>query len=69
MKLMTQNNERLVSALEMAYRAGLHPATIYRKAAKGEIPGLVKLGKTVRFKESAVQSWLKGEKAKTEAER
>jgi excisionase family DNA binding protein len=59
---VTQNNERLVSALEVAYRAGLHPATIYRKASKGEIPGLVKLGKTVRFKESAVELWLKGDK-------
>ena len=62
---MTQNNERLISALEVAYRTGLHPATIYRKASRGEIPGLVKLGKTVRFKESAVQIWLKGEKLKT----
>jgi excisionase family DNA binding protein len=58
---MTQNTDRLISVLEVAYRANLHPATIYRKASRGEIPGLVKLGKTVRFRESAVQVWLKGE--------
>jgi excisionase family DNA binding protein len=57
---MTENNERLISALEIAYRTGLHPATIYRKASRGEIPGLVKLGKTTRFKEWAVQRWLQG---------
>jgi excisionase family DNA binding protein len=55
---MMQNNERLISALEVAYRASLHPATIYRKALRGEIPGLVKLGKTVRFKESEIEKWL-----------
>jgi len=58
---MTQNDEKLISALEVAYRTDLHPATIYRKALRGEIPGLVRLGKTVRFKESAIQAWLKGE--------
>jgi len=64
---MTQNDDRLISALEVAYRADLHPATIYRKALRGEIPGLVKLGKTVRFKESAVEAWLKGEPIKRDA--
>jgi excisionase family DNA binding protein len=58
---MTQNDDRLISALEVAYRASLHPATIYRKALRGEIPGLVRLGKTVRFKESEIDAWLKGE--------
>ncbi len=57
---MTQNTDRLISALEVAYRADLHPATIYRKALRGEIPGLVKLGKTVRFKESEIEKWLNG---------
>ena len=56
---MTQD-ERLISALEVAYRTGLHPATIYRKASRGEVPGLVRLGKTVRFKEFDIEAWLNG---------
>ena len=60
---MTQD-QRLISVLEVAYRANLHPATIYRKALRGEIPGLVRLGRTVRFKESDIEAWLKGEPLK-----
>ena len=57
---MTQQYEKLISPLEVAYRANLHPATIYRNALRGEILGLVKLGKTVPFKESEIEKWLNG---------
>ena len=66
---MLQGDDRLISALEVAYRADLHPATIYRKALRGEIPGLVKLGKTVRFKESEIEKWLNGETVSIGADR
>lgn len=38
---MTQKTDRLISAVEVAYRADLHLATTYRRALRGEIPGLV----------------------------
>jgi predicted DNA-binding transcriptional regulator AlpA len=37
---------------------GWSPLTVYKKAAKGEIPGRFKLGKrSLRFKESQVIAW------------
>lgn len=47
---MTEKTDRLISAVDVAYRAGLRRA--YRKALRHEIPGPVKLGRTVRFNES-----------------
>ncbi|MEE8115090.1 MAG: helix-turn-helix domain-containing protein [Nitrososphaerales archaeon] len=32
---------------------------IYRKAASGEIPGRVKMGRSVRFKRSEIEYWLR----------
>jgi excisionase family DNA binding protein len=50
--------ERMISVEELAHLTGWHPMTIYRKAASGEIPGRIKLGKSVRFKESTITEWL-----------
>jgi excisionase family DNA binding protein len=58
--------DRLISAGDLAYRTGWHLMTVYRKAKRGEIPGLVKLGKSVRFKESAVQKWLQCERTQND---
>jgi excisionase family DNA binding protein len=50
--------EKLISVDEVASLTGWRPLTIYKKAAAGEIPGKVKLGRSLRFKESAVEPWL-----------
>lgn len=50
--------ENLLLAEEVADRARYHLMTVYRKARAGEIPGLVKLGRNLRFKESAIETWL-----------
>lgn len=52
--------EQMVSVGELARITGLHEQTIYRKARDGEIPGAVKLGRSVRFRESAINGWLNG---------
>jgi excisionase family DNA binding protein len=50
--------ERMISVQEIAHLTGWHLMTVYRKAASGEIPGRVKLGRSVRFKESTITEWL-----------
>jgi excisionase family DNA binding protein len=43
---------------EISRLTGWSPFTVYKKAAKGEIPGRFKLGKrSLRFKESEVMAW------------
>ena len=44
--------KRLLSVEEVSRLTGWRPMTIYKKAAAGEIPGRVKLGKrSLRFRE------------------
>ncbi len=52
--------EQLLSAGDVANLAGWHLVTVYRKARSGEIPGVVRLGYSLRFKESVIDAWLKG---------
>ena len=51
--------DRMFSVDEVARITGWHPMTIYRKGTLGEIPGRLKLGRNVRFRESAIEQWLK----------
>ncbi len=50
--------ERFLSVKELAHITGWSPLTIYNKSLAGEIPGKVKLGSSLRFRESAVEKWL-----------
>lgn len=52
--------ERLLSVKDVARLTGWSPLTIYNKSLAGEIPGKVKLGVSLRFRESDVQIWLNG---------
>jgi len=42
----------------LARMLGWHQQTVYRKAAQGQIPGLIRLGHCLRFKYSVIQDWL-----------
>ena len=57
-------SEQLLSAGEVARRVGWNLVTVYTKAKAGQIPGVVRLGKSLRFRESVIESWLRGELAK-----
>ena len=57
-------SERLLSASDVARRLGWCMATVYKRAKTGEIPGAVRLGNRVQFRESFIESWLKGEQTK-----
>ena len=44
-----------------------HQQTVYKKAARGEIPGMIRIGTRLRFKYSAIEEWLES-KAVTHTE-
>jgi excisionase family DNA binding protein len=50
--------ENLLLAEEVADLARYHLMTVYKKARAGEIPGVVKHGRSLRFRESAIEAWL-----------
>jgi excisionase family DNA binding protein len=56
--------ERFITADEIAYRTGWHLMTVYRKAKSGQIPGVTRLGNSLRFKWSEVEAWLEMKTAK-----
>jgi excisionase family DNA binding protein len=53
--------DRLISASEVARRGGWHNVTIYQWVKKGKIPGLVRFGRQIRFREADINCWLRGE--------
>ncbi len=55
-------DERLLSVYDLSARTKWKLGTIYKKSASGEIPGRVKLGYSLRFRESEIDAWLKAQK-------
>jgi excisionase family DNA binding protein len=51
------NDERLLTAREVAERLGVARATILRWTRRGELPAF-KLGRALRYREAEVESWL-----------
>ena len=47
----------LITVNQLALLSNYDPQTIYRKAKKGEIPGLVRFGKGIRFVRVIVLGW------------
>jgi len=47
----------LITVKQLALLAQYDPQTIYRKAKKGEIPGLVRFGLGIRFRRVIVLGW------------
>ncbi len=48
----------LVDAAVVTRLTGWHPKQVYRWAARGEIPGSVKVGRSVRFRLPLLLRWL-----------
>jgi excisionase family DNA binding protein len=54
-------NQELLTITEMAARLKVHPSWLYsrtRETGEGTIPR-IKIGKYIRFNESAVMAWIK----------
>jgi len=60
-------SNRLLSVHDVSDLIGWSPFTIYRKARMGEIPGRVKLGTSLRFRECEIQSWIEEKARSTQA--
>ena len=50
--------ENYINVNELARMVVWNPQTVYRKAAQGQIPGMIRLGHCLRFKYSVIQDWL-----------
>lgn len=48
----------LITVKQLALLAQYDPQTIYRKASKGEIPGIVRFGGGIRFNRRIVLGWV-----------
>lgn len=49
--------QELLTVEQMALLTQLKEQTIYRKAKKGDIPGVVRLGRTLRFHRVVALRW------------
>lgn len=49
--------ERYYTVHDVADLVGIHPETVRREAARGLLP-FIRIGRDLRFAESAVQEWL-----------
>jgi len=47
----------LITVEQLALLTQYNPQTIYRKASKGEIPGIVRFGKGIRFHRIVALQW------------
>jgi len=50
---------RLLRVNDVAILLDEHPMTIYKRSRVGLIPGRVKLGGAVRFREDAILEWIR----------
>ena len=55
--------QELLTVNQLALLAQYDPQTIYRKAKKGEIPGIVHFGRGIRFLRTAVLTWSQSARA------
>jgi excisionase family DNA binding protein len=62
--------EKLLTVEELADLMRLKLGTVYKLSREGSIPGRVKLGGAVRFRESAIKRWIeKSEQEESEESR
>jgi len=57
------NERRLLTADELAAYLSLPKGTIYAWVSMRKIPGVVKLGRVLRFEKEAVDRWIDSAKA------
>ena len=49
--------QEFLTVEELALLIRLNPQTIYRKAKKGDIPGVVRFGRSIRFIRVSALAW------------
>ena len=61
---MKIDGETLWTTRELARFLRQNPISVYKKSKRGLIPGRIKLGGIVRYKESAIREWIENRTAK-----
>ena len=56
-ELIAMREAHYLTVRQVALLTQYDPQTVYRKAAKREIPGLIRFGRSIRFVRSAVLRW------------
>ncbi len=56
--------DRLLTTREVAAFLGLSPETVLRRWRSGELPGYRLASNVLRFRESEVETWLEGTRAR-----
>ena len=56
-KIERAKQEEFLTVEQVSLLLNFHRITIYKKAAKKEIPGLVRFGRSLRFKRVVVLAW------------
>ena len=56
-QILDAKQQELLTVEQVALLSQYDPQTIYRKAKRGEVPGLVRFGKGIRFLRSAILRW------------
>lgn len=51
----------LVTIQDVALLLSYSPQTVYRKSKRGEIPGMVRFGRTIRFRRVVVAQWVRAQ--------
>jgi len=59
----------LITADEVAVLAAVKRSTVYGLARRGESPGVVYVGRLLRFRRGAIMKWLEGESRASKRER
>jgi excisionase family DNA binding protein len=58
---LVENDKKLLLKLDDAAKLlGLSRAKAYQMAQTGEMPGVVRMGRTVRVSDAALRSWIEG---------
>ena len=56
-ELEAAKSSELITVNQLALMSQYDPQTIYRKAQRGEIPGMVRYGRTIRFVRVVALAW------------
>jgi len=62
-ELEAAKSSELITVNQLALMSQYDPQTIYRKAKRGEIPGIVRYGRSIRFKRVVALAW--GQRSET----
>ena len=56
-QIVDAKQQELLTVEQVALLSQYNPQTVYRKAHRGEIPGLVRFGRGIRFARAAILRW------------